>query len=51
MGVTVALVGAKLVAVVCGGTLHLYERHGILSLLTLLYLTAAVIPWTRLLWP
>ena len=49
LGVGVAIAAAKGFATVCAATLHLYSRHRTLGLLTILYLTAAVWPWMRLL--
>lgn len=51
MGVAVGLVGIKTVGLLCAATLHYCHRHWTLGLLTMLYLLAAVLPWTRLLWP
>ena len=42
--------GAKLVAVICGGILHLLARHAAIAFLTITYVIAALWPWTRLLW-
>ncbi len=50
-GVGVALIGATTFAIVCAGALHLRAMHRTLGLLTILYLSAAVFPWTRMLWP
>ena len=49
-GAGVALTGAKLVAVICGGILHLLARHVAIAFLTITYVIAALWPWTRLLW-
>lgn len=49
VGEGTALLGAKVAAGVFGIALHLSGVHRIIALLTLLYLTAAVIPWTALL--
>ena len=43
-----ALAGAKLVAIAFGIVLHLCRVHNIVALLTLLYLTVAILPWTAL---
>ena len=43
------LAAAKLVAVGCALVLHLLAFHRILGLLTLMYLSLAVLPWTFLL--
>jgi uncharacterized membrane protein len=44
-----ALVGAKLVAASLGILLHLTGVHRIVAALTALYIAAAVVPWTALL--
>jgi uncharacterized membrane protein len=48
-GQGVALIGAKTVAGVLGICLHLREVHGAVAALTGLYLAAAIVPWTALL--
>ena len=48
-GVVLALVAIKLFAVTCGSVLHLNTMHGVVGALTLVYLAAAVWPWTGLL--
>jgi hypothetical protein len=48
-GAGVGLTAVKAMAIACAATLHLNARHLILGGLTLLYLGAAVLPWTRLL--
>lgn len=45
-----ALAGAKLMAGSLGCVLHLFGAHRLLAVLTLIYLAAAVAPWTALLW-
>jgi len=42
------LAGAKLVAIAFGIVLHLRRVHNVVALLTLIYLTVAVLPWTAL---
>ena len=49
LGVGVAIAAAKGFATACAATLHVYARHRTVGLLTILYLTAAVWPWMRLL--
>lgn len=49
LGAGLAIPATKGFAAVCAATLHYYSRHRTLGLLTILYLTAAVWPWTRLL--
>jgi hypothetical protein len=43
-----ALAAAKLVAIAFGIVLHLRRVHNLVALLTLLYLTVAILPWTAL---
>lgn len=42
-----ALIGAKAVAVACGGVLYLAGVHHVLAGLSALYLFVAVVPWLR----
>jgi uncharacterized membrane protein len=46
LGVGPSLAVAKMVAVGCALVLHLLAFHRILCLLTLMYLSLAVLPWT-----
>ena len=48
-GIGLSLVAIKLVAVTCGSVLHLNAMHRTLGALTLVYVAAAVWPWTRVL--
>ena len=48
-GVGPSLTVAKMLAVVCSIVLHLLGLHRTLGLLTLMYLSMAVLPWTYLL--
>jgi hypothetical protein len=48
VGLAGGLVGAKLVAVFLGILLHLRHVHGLVALLTLVYVAAAIVPWTAL---
>lgn len=48
-GVGPSLTVAKMLAVVCSMVLHLLGMHRTLGLLTLMYLSLAVLPWTYLL--
>ncbi len=48
-GQGIALTAAKFVAAVLGILLHVREVHGAVAALTGLYLAAAVVPWTTLL--
>ena len=45
-GLGPGLAGAKLLAAGCGIVLHLLRVHGIIALLTVFYLAAAIAPWT-----
>jgi hypothetical protein len=45
-----ALAGAKVVAGTLAIALHLTALHRALALLTLFYVTTAIIPWTLLFW-
>ena len=47
-GVGPALTIAKLLSVGCSMLLHLFELHRTLALLTVLYLSLAVLPWSYL---
>jgi uncharacterized protein DUF5658 len=47
-GVGPGLTMAKLLAVSCSMLLHLLEMHRTLGLLTLLYLSLAILPWSYL---
>ena len=49
LGQGAALATAKGVAAVLGIVLHLREVHGAVAVLTGLYLTMAIVPWTTLL--
>ena len=46
LGVGPSLAVAKMVAVGCALVLHLLAFHRVLGLLTLMYLSLAVLPWT-----
>jgi hypothetical protein len=48
-GVGPSVTMAKVLAVVCSMVLHLLGLHRTLGLLTLMYLSLAVLPWTYLL--
>lgn len=48
-GALPALVGAKVLACVCGGVLYAAGVHGVLAGLSALYLMAAVGPWLHIL--
>jgi hypothetical protein len=49
-GVGAGLAGAKAIAVGCSMALHLLGLHRTLALLTIVYLSFAVLPWTYLLY-
>ena len=48
-GAVVGLAAVKGMAIACAAALHLNARHFTLGGLTLLYIAAAVVPWTRIL--
>jgi hypothetical protein len=48
-GAVIGLAAIKGLAVACAAALHLNARHFTLGGLTLLYIAAAVVPWTRIL--
>jgi hypothetical protein len=48
-GVVVAVGGAKVVAIGLGILLHLRRVHNLVALLTAIYFTVAILPWTALL--
>jgi hypothetical protein len=45
-GVGVIVTGAKLLAVGCAVVLHLMAFHKMLAVLTLIYLSVAILPWS-----
>lgn len=47
-GVAVGLGGAKAIAIAFGILLHLRGVHNLVAVLTAIYFTAAIIPWTAL---
>ncbi len=49
LGTGATLWGAKIFAVACGAVLHRLGRHVVLSLLTILYVFAAIVPWSLIL--
>ena len=49
-GPGVAVIGAKALAVACAATLHFCARHRTVGVLTIVYLAAAVWPWTHIIW-
>ena len=50
VGVGPSLTGAKIVAVVGAMVLHLLGLHRTLALLTIVYLSLAILPWTYLIY-
>ena len=48
VGVAAAVASAKTVAIVFGMVLHLRRVHNLVALLTAIYFTAAILPWTAL---
>jgi hypothetical protein len=51
LGIGVALVGAKALAIACVFPLHLRAMHLTVAFFTVVYFGTAVLPWTRILWP
>ena len=47
-GAGIAVIGAKGFAVACGIALHLREMHRTIGALTIVYVTAALWPWSLL---
>jgi hypothetical protein len=47
-GVAATLGTAKALAIAFGCLLHLHRVHNLVALLTALYFTAAILPWTAL---
>lgn len=45
-GTSATLVSVKLFAIVCATVLHLRAKHLALAVLTVVYLVAAIVPWT-----
>jgi hypothetical protein len=50
LGVGLALLMVKSVAVACATALHVQSRHRTLTVLTGLYIVVAIIPWMLTLW-
>jgi hypothetical protein len=48
-GAGIAIIGAKGLAVACGAALHLRAMHRTIGVLTIMYLSAAVWPWSQML--
>lgn len=48
-GEAIALAGAKVVAALCGVALYMLAVDRLLAMLTLVYIGAAVVPWTLVL--
>jgi hypothetical protein len=49
VGIGPALAGAKLLASACAVGLHISRAHPVLAALTVLYVRAAIVPWTVIL--
>src|SRR3954471_18820947 len=49
LGIGYALFATKALAVACAALLHLFARHRVIGVLTILYLMAAIGPWVHLL--
>jgi hypothetical protein len=48
VGVIAGIGGAKLLAITFGIVLHLRRVHNLVAVLTAIYFTAAILPWTAL---
>jgi hypothetical protein len=48
LGVLAGIGGAKLIAIAFGIVLHLRRVHNLVAVLTAIYFTAAILPWTAL---
>ena len=48
LGVAAGLASAKMVAIGFGMVLHMRRVHNLVALLTAIYFTAAILPWTAL---
>jgi arginine exporter protein ArgO len=51
LGAGIALVTMKALAAACATLLHMRQMHRTIGVLTIVYLTFAVWPWTYALWP
>ncbi|HUK34532.1 MAG TPA: hypothetical protein VLV86_11505 [Vicinamibacterales bacterium] len=49
VGVSATLVATKLFAILCATTLHLCAKYRALTILTVVYVVAAIVPWTFIL--
>jgi Domain of unknown function (DUF5658) len=49
VGTGVTIVAMKLFAILCATLLHLREKYSALAILTLVYVFAAIVPWTVIL--
>ena len=49
-GAGIAVIGAKALAVACAALLHVLARHRTVGFLTIVYLAAAVLPWSQIIW-
>lgn len=49
VGTGATIVAMKLFAILCATLLHLREHYSALAILTLVYLFAAIVPWTVIL--
>lgn len=47
-GLGAGLAGVKLVAIIFGILLHLRRVHNLVALLTVIYFTVAIVPWTAI---
>jgi hypothetical protein len=49
LGIGYALFATKALAIACAALLHVFARHRVIGVLTIIYLTLAVRPWVHLL--
>ena len=49
VGTGLTIVTVKLFAILCATVLHLREKYSALAILTVVYLVAAILPWTFIL--
>jgi hypothetical protein len=49
LGIGYALLATKALAIACAALLHVFARHRVIGVLTIIYLTLAVTPWVHLL--
>jgi hypothetical protein len=49
-GTAAALIGVKLIALICGTILHLTAMHRVIAVLVVVYAVGALWPWTLIFW-